>query len=365
MAAKVTKPNDYLHDVAVQYQVYLERVKQGEVNAYDKSLVELDRALRRVITATGDGKLSDMSPAQLQRLINSLLKETNDNSNGFVKKLNTDLRAISSYAADFEAESLTTGLIESVAKRIKKTTAAKAWKAATEQPIQATGDLLSVFIDGWKKSVLSKVEGAVRTAYAQGKTSGQLITTLRGTKANGYQDGIVTGQSRRQTGAMVRTAIQHVSAQSRQAVWAENDDIVDGYIWVSTLDNRTTQICRSLDGQFFKIGQGPVPPIHINCRSVTVAHIKDVNVFAFATRASKGAAGGGQVPADLTYYEWLKTQPASFQDDAIGPERGKLLRNGGLTADQFAKLNLNSNFQPLTLEQMRKKAPGAFKRAGI
>jgi hypothetical protein len=164
---------------------------------------------------------------------------------------------------------------------------------------------------------------------------------------------------------MVRTAVQHASAQARQAVWEENDDIIDGYVWISVLDNRTTQICRSLDGQFFKLGKGPVPPIHIGCRSVTVAHIKDVDVFAHTTRASKGDKGGAQVPASMTYYEWLKTQPASFQDDAIGVERGKLLRDGGMSADQFAKLQLNSNFQPLTLDQMRKKAPQAFKLAGI
>jgi hypothetical protein len=163
---------------------------------------------------------------------------------------------------------------------------------------------------------------------------------------------------------MVRTAVQHVSSQARQAVWNENEDVIDGYVWVSVLDSRTTPICQSLDGQFFKLNEGPVPPIHIGCRSITVAHIKDVDVFAFTTRASKGEKPG-QVPANMTYFEWLKTQPATFQDDAIGVARGKLLRDGGLSAEKFAALNLNKNFQPLTLEQMRKKAPGAFKRAGL
>ena len=65
-----------------------------------------------------------------------------------------------------------------------------------------------------------------------------------------------------------------------------------------------------------------------------------------ATQASKGEEGGQQVSADLTYYEWLKTQPAGFQDAAIGPVRGKLLRNGGLSADRFSELQLGQNFQP-------------------
>lgn len=358
-------PNEYLHDVAVQYQVYLERVKRGEVDKYDKALVELDRALRKIIDAQGQGKLSNISAAKFEQLVRDVTKATEKHSGDFLSTLFVDLRQIATYAAEFEAESLTTGLIKKVAKRIKKASSAKAWKLAQTQPIQATGQLLDSFTKGWKSSFVARVEGAVRTAQAQGQTTGQLVTKLRGTKANNYQDGIITGQSRRETQAMVRTAIQHTSSQGRQAVWEENSDIVDGYIWVSVLDSRTTQICRSLDGQFFKLGEGPVPPIHIGCRSITVAHIVGVDVFQFTQRASKGASGGSQVPGTMTYYEWLKTQPASFQDDAIGVDRGKLLRDGGLTADQFAKLNLNKNFQPLTLEQMRKKAPGAFKRAGI
>jgi SPP1 gp7 family putative phage head morphogenesis protein len=359
-----TKPNQYLHDVAVQYQVYLERVKAGEMQKYDETLVELDRALRKIIARTGDGRLSDLSQAQLEKLIASALKETNKNANGFLAKLTNDLKAINAYAADFEYGSLTTGLVEKVARRIGETTAAKAWIAAKENPIQATGELLETFTENWRLSTLNKVEGVIRTGYAQGQTTGQLITKIRGTRANRYMDGVITGQNRRQTQAMIRTAIQHVSAQGRAAVWAENSDIIDGYIWVSVLDNRTTAVCRSLDGRFFKIGNGPLPPIHINCRSVTVAHIKGVDVFAFTTRASKGAKPG-QVPASLTFYEWLKTQPAWFQDDAIGPMRGKLLRDGGLSAEKFAMLSLDKNFQPLTLEQMKEKAPAAFRRAGL
>jgi hypothetical protein len=84
-----------------------------------------------------------------------------------------------------------------------------------------------------------------------------------------------------------------------------------------------------------------------------------------ATRASKGADGGEQVPASLNYYEWLKTQPSEFQDVALGPTRGELFRKGGLSAERFAELNLGKNFEPLTLEQMKELEPVAFARAGL
>ena len=143
--------------------------------------------------------------------------------------------------------------------------------------------------------------------------------------------------------------------------------MVKGYEWVSALDSRTSQICQSLDGRRFKIGEGPTTPAHINCRSTTTPVLSEA--FSFldkgATRASKGDSGGKQVNANETYYSWLKKQDRDFQNKAIGPTRTKLLNNGGLNADEFARLSLNRNFQPMTLDEMYKSQPEVFKNAGI
>jgi hypothetical protein len=80
-----------------------------------------------------------------------------------------------------------------------------------------------------------------------------------------------------------------------------------------------------------------------------------------ATRASKG----GQVDQRLTYYDWLKRQDAAFQNEILGPARGDLFRNGGLSSDQFAALQLDKLFQPRTLAEMKQLEPLAFKKAGI
>ena len=84
-----------------------------------------------------------------------------------------------------------------------------------------------------------------------------------------------------------------------------------------------------------------------------------------AKRPAKGAKGATQVGAQSTYYGWLKTQPASFQDAIIGKTRGRLLRNGGLTSKEFAKLQLNRNFKPRNLADMKRIAPEAFAQANL
>jgi hypothetical protein len=67
----------------------------------------------------------------------------------------------------------------------------------------------------------------------------------------------------------------------------------------------------------------------------------------------------------MSYYDWLKTQDREFVADAIGKTRAQLFLDGGLSADQFAKLNLGRNFEPLTLVEMRERDAAAFKRAGL
>ena len=147
----------------------------------------------------------------------------------------------------------------------------------------------------------------------------------------------------------------------------ENSDLITGYQWVSTLDSKTSDQCTALDGMQFKVGEGPLPPIHPNCRSTTTPTLSSKFDFLDkgTTRSSKGDSGGKQVSTKETYFSWLKKQPVNFQADAIGPTRAKLLRNGGLTSDEFARLSLNRNFQPLTLAEMQKKAPNVFEMANV
>jgi hypothetical protein len=83
----------------------------------------------------------------------------------------------------------------------------------------------------------------------------------------------------------------------------------------------------------------------------------DIDEMAPGTRASMD----GQVPEETTYSEWLMRQSAARQDDVLGPTRGKLLRQGGLTIDKF----VNDKGRTLTLKQLRQRAPKAFEAAGL
>ncbi|MGJ3101180.1 phage minor head protein, partial [Salmonella enterica subsp. enterica serovar Paratyphi A] len=59
--------------------------------------------------------------------------------------------------------------------------------------------------------------------------------------------------------------MSHVSNEARNETYRQNDDIIEKYEWVSTLDSRTSTICRARDGMTWEIGKGPMPPAHPNC----------------------------------------------------------------------------------------------------
>ncbi|WP_426182926.1 minor capsid protein, partial [Pseudomonas sp. TWRC1-2] len=210
-----------------------------------------------------------------------------------------------------------------------------------------------------------RVTGTIRQGFFEGQTNFQIIRNIRGTKAAGYKDGILA-TTNRNASTVVHTAIQHVASQARMEVAKANTDIVQEIQMVATLDSKTSQLCRSMDKRKFPVDSGPRPPFHPNCRTTFILLTKLSAMFAKgATRASVGADGGKQVSADIDYYHWLQQQPASFQDEAIGPMRAKLFREGGLSVERFAELQLDRNFAPLTLAQMKTLEPLAFQRAGV
>ncbi|WP_348720371.1 minor capsid protein [uncultured Alcanivorax sp.] len=352
---------DALVDSTVRHAVYLERLKAGEANQMADFLKDADREIRKKLLMR-----SEIAAYKRDKL-NRLLKEIDTLLTGLYAKqtagLIGSLKELAEYESGFEARNLNS-VVSAASFAVPAITTV--WSAATLDPMSVRGSqggkLLDPFIKDWARSEVEAVKNRIRQGAFEGQTNAEIVRSIRGTKALRYKDGLLD-TTRRHAEAIVRTAVQHVASTARFQTWDANADLLTGYQWVSTLDSRTTQQCRSLDGQKFKLGEGPRPPLHIGCRSTTVADLDDGLDFLDegATRSSLT----GPVDADLTYYQWLKRQPAAFQDSAIGPKRGKLLRAGGLSAERFSELQLDRNFQPLTLAEMRQLEPQAFARAGI
>ena len=349
-------------DSSIRNMVLLERLKTGEAQKFAPFLVKIDQSIRERLS--GD-ELTGFNRARLDKLLKEVDTLLADILGGFTDQLQLDLMDIAQSQASFEAKLLTNTLPVGISLDAAVPALQTLKTAAFKNPLSIKGNgggkLLEPFIKDWSAAEVEKIRGAIRQGWFEGQTNAEIVRQIRGTKALGYSDGILATTDRN-AGTVVRTAVQHVASQARNEVAKVNDNFVTGVQLIATLDSKTTPFCRSIDHQVYPVDSGPRPPFHPNCRTSFILLTKFSAMFGKgATRASVN----GQVPASLSYYEWLKTQPMSFIDLAIGPNRAKLLMNGGLDADKFAALQLGKNFKPITLKMMKELEPEMFVRAGL
>ncbi|AHF77908.1 Phage head morphogenesis protein gp7 [Sodalis praecaptivus] len=351
-----------LHDNSVLIQTLIERLKASQGTELTTLYNEL-RASTGYVLQEYDGTINTMGQRdEISKLLANAMYGPVD---GYSKQLLALCDQLSGDVAQLELNSLSSipgmpGLIvpdtDKIIRQVhNRPLSIRNWRGEL---------LLDPFIKDWETLTLTAANNAVLRSWREGQTIQQLTTALRGTRALNGADGII-GQYVKNADAIARTAIQHTATVARETFFDVNDDVVDKVQFVATLDNRTTAICRSLDGREFAINVGPRPPLHIRCRSTIIPVLADSALNDILREGETRASSDGYISSDETYYQWLLRQPDKQQDMIIGKNRGKLLRDGGLSAERFAALQLDRNFEPMTLEEMRKIAPEAFKRAGI
>ena len=84
---------------------------------------------------------------------------------------------------------------------------------------------------------------------------------------------------------------------------------IDKYEYVATLDSKTSNICRGLDGKIYKRSEAisgvNFPPTHPHCRSTTVP--ADVETLGDETRIAKDSKGNYiYLKANTTYEDYIK-----------------------------------------------------------
>lgn len=349
-----------LTDTLLRRQIMLLRLSEAEKDKFLPFLREMDRSLRERLSGS---ELTAFNRARLEKLLQLVDAGLAEILKDFSATLLETLDDVGKDEAAFTGRAMTA--VVEVDFDLPAVSQIRA--AVLGNPLSIkSGALLEPFIKNWTEGEREAVAGAIRRGVFEGRTNAQIVQAIRGTRAARYTDGLldVTARNAR---TVVHTAVQHVSSQARQATFDENADIVKGVQCIATLDSHTCQVCRSLDKRIFARGKGPRSPFHPFCRCTMVPYLgkKYAGFIEAGTRASAGAAGGAQVSAALDYYRWLKTQPKSFIEFALGRKRAKLFIDGGLSPERFAALQLDRRWEPLTLAEMRKVEPLAFERAGL
>lgn len=307
-------------------------------------LREMKAIIRREVSGFDAEKRTSK---RLEKMLNDLAKTLGYQATGWQKQLRDELKEFAQYEANYQADTIASWVnVDLVAPSLEQV-----WNAALFEPLDlGTGPIdFKKMVEDWGEDEVSRLVMGVKSGFVQGQSISQIIKDVVG--AGGLAD-----ISQRNAESVAQTALMHVASEARMETYSENSDVVIGYKWVSTLDSRTSQICQHNDGMkvYWDSPVKPKPPAHFRCRSTTSPLLsEEFAVFQKgAERASKGAKGGEPVSANLSYYQWLKTQPAAFQDEVLGKTKGKIFRNSGIDAETFRKLSVDNLGRPLTLEEM-------------
>lgn len=353
--------NSDLRDRAIRHAIAILNYEEGvadrlvrQLNRADAEIVEKIASRLAAIEERG----YDLGPRSTKRLL-ALLEEIRALNSAIYAQLHDtlveELHNFAAAEASFQKASLEAALAVEIGTKLP----APARLRAIVEEVPFRGKLLSAWSKGMEQGRIDRVTEAIRDGMIQGDTTDQIVRRIRGTKAAFYSDGILN-ISRNSAQSIARTAVSHVSNVTAQETWKANSNVVKGWQFLATLDSRTTPDCGRNDGSVHSIGQGPIPPLHIGCRSISVPVTKSFRELGLdrdeldpKTRASMD----GQVSAKIPYPEWLKSKSLAFQEDVLGKERARLFNEGELTFKQLVR----NDGSFLTLAQLKNKYPNILR----
>lgn len=361
--------NETLLDESIAHSVSLDQYKLGVVRRIIALLNRSDVSL----TAALSEALEQM-PAEsftVERLEGLLDEVRSINETAYAQVLEAlkgELKDLAGYEMNWQQGLFEATLPEPVLVRfpIVSIGAEQVYAAAMARPFQ--GRLLRNWGQEIAADRMVKVRNAIRTGYLEGKTTDQIIRSIRGTRAAGYADGFLE-RPRHDLASVVRTAVSHTAAVARENFNAANADLIEAEDWTSTLDTKTSAPCRIRDKLSYAVGthkplghkvpwlEGP-GRIHFNCRSTSTPRTKSWRALGIPIdemTPQQRASMDGQVSADTNYAQWLGRQSVERQEQVLGPVRARMLRDG-MSLEAF----YSPNGTYLTLEQLRERDARSF-----
>lgn len=385
-------------DEYLRHETYLARLaSQGINDAVIPGLQSSYLEIRRLIA---DGNIR--TPYQLKRIVEAVEKAIIANSNW--NQLSEQLDDLAFYEAGFAAEFITASTAVAVKAPTKKQVNDY---MQTAMMSLTSGDRVNVgvwgeFVAANTQSRANQINAIIKRGYMRKETPQQMTRQIRQA---------FNGILLRESETLTRTGFQFYANQARAAMAEANPSTQMDVVFSAVFDNRTTLGCRSLNGTRWPKGSPEIVevPRHYNCRSShlylpraetlsgtraaiggqegedaqeayqtrkdRIANAQrrratEENPPSNLTKASQVKYRGrkdsdifkaGQIRAGTTQDAWMKSQPAWFQNDSLGPTRARLLRSGEYDFNDFVDVS----GRKLTINELKARDSELFKRLGL
>lgn len=282
------------------------------------------------------------------------------------KRLGEDVAHMSSVAA--EASARTHASILSVGGLIAVNGAAlSADQFRSFLAGRSGGTSLPAWVDAaWGRAVSERIKRQLDIGVLRGEGYPKLVRRLLN---EGFEQ-----FARRDAVTIARTYVQTANVAAQMSLYEANKDLVKAWKWCAVLEpgymktgRGTCLQCAALDGQVFKVGEGPSIPRHPNCRCVGRPVTKTWHELGidldelqeaarpYTIRPDKNIDAGGRrtiIEAGQhrgDYASWFEKRDRKFKLNAVGPGRLELLESGVI---QFKDMvDRKGNLR--TLEELR------------
>ncbi len=256
---------------------------RGELSEYVKRIrLETDEEVKKKLTAQLDALSANSSITRLSALIGQINHELNELYARAVDELRTE------FAASFEEEYYKRSYdLQCRAGYFNEL--AKIDTGSVERAVSYpwSGADFSDRLWRSKEALIFNMREVLTQGLIQGKSVASMSKEL--------SDKL--GQSYKSSERVVRTESAYIAGQAD--IEAYKAAGVEWYEFMATEDERTSEICRSLDGKKFRISEAKAgvnyPPMHPNCRSTTIEYVPDEERAAHSKAAP-----------DVTYENWLE-----------------------------------------------------------
>lgn len=160
---------------------------------------------------------------------------------------------------------------------------------------------------------------------------------------------------------LVRTESCYLANQMEMESYKECD--IEKYQFVATLDLRTSEICRNLDGKVFKVSEQKAgvncPPMHPYCRSTTISYLGKDTLAKLKRRARDPETGESKtVPANMTYKQWYEENVKNVDTNYISQRKNNTKYTiTDQAIDKVRKIDIkgHSSDELNSLQQMNKE----------
>lgn len=376
--------SNLLRDVFTARAFDLEKVKTASAKGISKLLEDLMREIERELRdadPTGVARTA-YQQERLNKLFNMADKTIKSQYKGIGGIMATELATLAEIEGMFAAKAINAVLKVDVLDYVVSREVLE--KLATDTLIEGAPSA-----EWWSKQAVSlqdEFKHVMRAGVAKGETLNQMSARVMGTQKPsllgirgnipGVTDEVIEGlthepgllkKAKRNAEALVRTSYQTVMSEARRESYHANDDVIKGIQQLSTIDNRTSIVCRAYDGATWDLNKQPIMgtklpygtgcPRHFGCRSVEVPLMKDLEEILGVPGMSEMPSStrssiDGQISTDVTFDQWMKSRPVEEQIQVLGKGRQKLYADGKITLADM--LNPNTG-QVMSLKALREK----------